>query len=233
MPMKITKAGHYDQQARYGEIIDTHYTVKCPRCGVPSGLSAISLPQWELLVRYKPTKVGVGYQCDACHQPVFLRFSVAYELQGGWITLKDPYEEVERPQETYELNYLPGEVASDFREALTSYSNSCFNAFGAMCRRTIQSGCAALGADGKDKVLKQIEDLKTVTQVDDETFEILKTIVVAGHDGAHPHLPTLSPDRAEVLLELMKDVLYQLFVRKKKIEEAAAKRAAAIQNKKA
>jgi hypothetical protein len=232
MPMKITRTGHFDQASRYGEIIDKHYTVKCPHCGVPSGLSAVSLPQWDLLVRYKPPKVGVGYRCDACQQPVFLRFFVDYDLHNGWITLKEPYEEVERPQETYEFNHLPNDVAADFREALVSYSNSCFNAFASMCRRTIQSGCTALGADGKDKVLKQIEDLKTVAQVDDETFEVLKTIVIAGHDGAHPHLPSLSPERAEVLLELMKDVLYQLFVRKKKIEETAAKRAAAIQNKK-
>jgi hypothetical protein len=67
-----------------------------------------------------------------------------------------------------------------------------------------------------------------MTQIDDETFEVLKTIVIAGHDGAHPHLPALTPERAEILLELMKDVLYQLFVRKSKIQEAAAKRNAHI-----
>lgn len=230
MRMTIHNAGG---QQNYRSITDKHFTVKCPHCGVPSGLSAISIPQWELLVRYKPERTGVGYRCDACSKPVFLRFAVSYDLSHNQITLQEPHEEVERPQETYEFSYLPNEVASDFREALTSYSNSCFNAFAAMCRRTIQSGCTVLGVDGKDKVLKQIEDLKTVTQVDEETFDVLKTVVIAGHDGAHPHLPILSAERAEVLLELMKDVLYQLFVRKKKIEEAAAKRAAAIQGKKA
>ena len=101
-----------------------------------------------------------------------------------------------------------------------------------MSRRTIQSASAELGAEGKDKVLNQIEDLKTMAEIDEETFKLLKAIVLAGHDGAHPHLPALSPERAEVLLELMKDVLYQLFVRKKKIQEAADKRKESIEAKK-
>jgi hypothetical protein len=75
--------------------------------------------------------------------------------------------------------------------------------------------------------------LKSTGTVDDQTFDVLKIIVIAGHDGAHPHLPALSPDRAEILLELMKDVLYQLFLRRAKLEEAAAKRNAAIAAKKA
>jgi hypothetical protein len=229
MPMTITKDA---RGVHYESVIDTHFTVKCPRCGVPSGLSAIAIPQWDLLSRYKPPKVGIGYKCDACQQPVFLRFDVVYDLGNHRIIFKDPFEEVERPQETYEFSYLPPQVASDFREALTSYSNSCFNAFAAMCRRTLQSGCSAIGAEGKDKVLRQIEDLRELTHIDDETFEVLKAIVIAGHDGAHPHLPALTPERAEILLELMKDVLYQLFVRKAKIQEAARARTTSIQQAK-
>jgi len=57
--------------------------------------------------------------------------------------------------------------------------------------------------------------------IDEEAFDQLKQIMLTGHDGAHPHLPKLSPERAGVLLELMKDVLYQLFVRQAKIREAA------------
>ena len=55
---------------------------------------------------------------------------------------------------------------------------------------------------------------------DDETFEQLHQIMLTGHDGAHPHLPELSAARAAVLLQLMKDVLYQLYVRPAKIREA-------------
>ncbi len=221
-----------DNRIYHTSIIDTHFTVKCPHCGVQSGLSAVSLPDYDLARRYQPLKLGVGYQCDACHMAVFLRFTPVYDFGNSNIHLKKEYEEVERPKEDYEYNYLPKEVAEDLREALTCYSSSCFNAFAAMCRRAVQSASSALGAQGKDKVQQQIQDLKELAGLDDETFDLLKTIVLAGHDGSHPHLPALSPARAEVLLELIKDVLYQLFVRKKKIEEAAAKRKEAIAEKK-
>jgi Domain of unknown function (DUF4145) len=214
-------------------VIDKHFTVKCPHCTVPSGLSAISLPNYDLLERYQPPRVGIGYQCDACSQPVFLRFRVSYRLASNLIDIDEGYEEVERPQEQYEFKHLPSTVANDFREALACYSISCFNAFAAMCRRTIQSAASSLGAEGSDRVSRQVDDLKSTADVDQETFDVLKAIVIAGHDGAHPHLPALSADRAEILLELMKDVLYQLFVRRVKLEEAAAKRNAAIAAKKA
>jgi len=214
------------------KIIDRHFIVKCPHCGTVSGLSAISVPHYDLLRRYEPKSVGVAYQCDACQQTVFLRFPVLYKWGSKEVEIPDDYTEIERPKEEYEFSYLPDAVAADFREALTCYSNSCFNAFGAMCRRGIQSASADLGAEGKDRVLKQIEDLKDIAEIDGDTFDLLKTIVLAGHDGAHPHLPELSAGRAEVLLGLMKDVLYQLFVRKRKIQEAAEKRKEDIAAKK-
>lgn len=214
-------------------IIDRHFTLKCPHCATLSGLSAISVPQYNLLRRYEPKSVGIAYQCDACQETVFLRFPVSYDWGKNRVVIQDNYTEIERPEEDYEFRYLPDAVSADFREALTCYSNSCFNAFAAMCRRTIQSASAEIGADSKDKVLKQIQDLKNMAEIDEETFELLKTIVLAGHDGAHPHLPALSPERAQVLLELMKDVVYQLFVRKKKIHEAAEKRKQAVEAKRA
>jgi hypothetical protein len=53
-----------------------------------------------------------------------------------------------------------------------------------------------------------------------ETFAQLKQIMLTGHDGAHPRLPSLSQERSEVLLQLMKEMLYQLFVRPEKIKGA-------------
>ena len=64
--------------------------------------------------------------------------------------------------------------------------------------------------------------------VDDDAFAQLKVIMLAGHDGAHPNLASLSQDRATILLELVKDAMYQLFVRKAKIDRAARLRTEAI-----
>jgi len=124
--------------------------------------------------------------------------------------------------------YLPAAIAEDFKEALISYSHLCYNAFAAMCRRCIQSVFIELGATGKDRVIKQLKDVQETASLDAETFDMLKQIIISGHDGAHPNLPKLSEERAGVLLEMMKDILYQLFVRQAKIQEAIELRKQAI-----
>lgn len=211
-------------------VFDKHYALKCPHCGVQSNISAISIPRYEFVVRFKPSKVGIVYRCDSCGAPIFLRFAIQHDFGNNRFIIHEEFEEIERAQETFEFKYLPEEVAADFRESLICYSSGAYNGFAAMCRRTVQSVSSNLGAQGGDKVLSQLKDLKEMAQIDDETFGVLKQIVIDGHDGAHPHLPRLNSARAAVLLELMKDVLYQLYVRRGKLQEAMALRQASIQS---
>jgi hypothetical protein len=217
-----------------GPITDQAFTVDCPHCGFPSSISAISIPRFELLERYRPPQVIIGYRCDNCNGPIAARLQTDYGEIGKSTVQFNPnsFEQLEYPQQKYEFNYLPNQVADDFREALTCYSYACYNAFAAMCRRTIQSSLTELGADGRSKIMQQLNDARSVTNLDDETYDILKQIIIAGHDGTHPNLPQLKQDRAAVLLELMKDVLYQLFVRKLKLAEAVNLRRSTIQEDK-
>ena len=213
-------------------IFDRHFVLRCPNCNVPSNLSAISIPRYEYLARFQPKNVGIVYRCDSCNEPVFLKFKIdKYDLGSARINIMEEYIEVEKAREHFELNYLPNQVKEDFNEALICFSNSCFNAFASMCRRSIQSAFQEIGAKGKDKVTQQLEDVKETASMENETYEIIKQIIISGHDGAHPHLPKLSYERAFILLELMKDVLYQLFVRKAKIKEAIDSRKKDIENK--
>ena len=207
-------------------ISDKHFTTKCPHCNTKSGLSLVSAPRYEYMRRFKPEWVGFVYRCDACNQPVFLKSRVI-ELASP-VSLDENMVEIERPAESFDLQHLPEEVADDFKEALTCYSNSCWNAFAAMTRRVLQSAATHLGSEGSTKVQQQLEDLRQMGVVKKEGFDQLKAIMLAGHDGAHPHLPKLSAERAAVLLELTKDALYQLFVRKAKIEESVRLRSEAV-----
>ena len=212
------------------DVFDKHYSLKCPHCGIHSNISAVSIPRYERIVRFRPKKIGLAYRCDACNAPVFLRFSVQLDLGNHRALINESYEEIERAEETFEFKYLPTDVTNDFREALICYSSSAFNGFAAMCRRTVQTVSTDFGARGGDKVLKQLKEMKEMAQLDDEIFGVLTQIVIDGHDGAHPHLPRLDETRAAVLLELMKDVLYQLYIRKGKLEEAKGLRQHSIQN---
>jgi len=213
-------------------IIDKPFSLKCPHCGAFSNITAVSTPRWKQVKRYDLKSVIVGFRCDACSASIALRFRAAPQGTDG-IVLSGEYEELERPMETFDYQHLPQAVASDFREALTSYSHSCLNATAAMCRRTIQSVATNLGASGTDKVSKQLNEAKELGTIEDEDYEGLREIMLGGHDGSHPHLPAVSMGRAAVLVEIMKDILYQLYVRKGKIDEAKKLRQEAIDDKRA
>lgn len=204
-------------------IVDRHYSIQCTQCHRESNITAISIPRFELLRRFQPEFIGIVYQCDACLVPTFVKFKVTKYDVGNF---KIHYDDdgpifIDRAIEAFEYEYLPGRVRQDFQEGTLCYSVAAFNAFSSMCRRTIQSMSANLGAKGKDRVKNQLDELKKLGVVDDDTLEILNQIIIAGHDGAHPHLPDIEQDRAAILLQLMKDILYQIYIRKAKLEEVA------------
>tara|TARA_Y100001933_G_C18837861_1_gene496233 strand:+ start:61 stop:735 length:675 start_codon:yes stop_codon:yes gene_type:complete len=204
------------------ELYDKPFNIDCPHCGNSTNLTLISPPNYSQLARYKPKTVGIAYQCSSCIEPVFLKFKIErYDLGNYRIQISENAMEIEKPTIEFEFEYIPENVVSDFKEALECYSITAYNAFAAMTRRTIQSAADQIGAKGKSKVQNQIKEMKEMAEIDDETYEILSQIIIDGHDGAHPHLPSLSAERAEILLELLKDVMYQLFVRKGKLKKAS------------
>ena len=200
-------------------LLDDPVSIRCPYCSTVTVLIPISVPRFHLIQRFKLDEVGIVCRCSSCNRAVFLRYFVTN--RGNPVVVDEQFEQITRSLEPFEMGYLSSPVADDFREALTCYSNSCWNAFASMCRRCIQSVASSLGADGSNKVQAQLLQLKEMSIADEDTFEQLHQIMLNGHDGAHPHLPALSEERAKILLELLKDVLYQLIVRPKKIQEAA------------
>ncbi len=213
------------------DMIDKPYSLRCPHCGANSNLSVVSTPRWAQICRYRSKKVIVGFRCDACHEPIALKFRTNENFGSASVKLSDEYEELERPIETFEYQHLPKSVGDDFREALACYSHGCLNATAAMCRRTIQSAAEFVGVTGTSKVRAQIAEAKDIGKIDDETYSALEQIILTGHDGSHPHLPTITEKRADILVEIMKDVLYQLIVRTSKIGAAAKLREDAIDEK--
>jgi len=116
----------------------------CPHCQTLTHLTAVAVPKFEDLARRKPKHVGIVFSCDTCIEPVFLKFFVkAYTPLR--VELAANYTEIERARENFPLTYLPEEAEGLFKEALNCYSAGCFNAFGAMSRRTAQSLFRELG----------------------------------------------------------------------------------------
>jgi len=67
---------YVDSNNKLHHLFDQHFALNCPHCEVLSHVTAVSIPQYNLLVRFKPKQVGIVYRCDSCNSPLFLRFSV-------------------------------------------------------------------------------------------------------------------------------------------------------------
>ncbi len=191
----------------------------CPHCQTLTHLTAVATPKFDELSRRRPKNIGIVFRCDSCGEPVFLKFTVkAYtDLR---IELAGNYVEIERARENFPLTYLPEEAESLFKEALGCYAAGCFNAFGSMSRRTAQSLFHELGDRGKLELFDTLQEIRTLAELDDDTFSGIRAVLFGSDGDPWPSQPNLNVEQAGILLEVMRDLLYQTFVRKARLLQA-------------
>jgi len=191
----------------------------CPHCQTLTHLTPLAVPKFEELSRRRPKNIGIVFRCDTCIEPIFLKFAVkAYTALR--VELASNFVEIERPRENFPLTYLPEEAEGLFKEALNCYSAACFNAFGSMSRRTAQSLFRELGERGKLELFDTLQEIRSLADLDDETFSILRAVLFGSDSDPWPNQPNLSSEHAGILLEVMRDLLYQTFVRKARLIQA-------------
>ena len=191
--------------------------LECPYCGVYAHMQPQSVPDASSLLRDRPRHVGLVYKCDACNAPVFLRFAIR-EFHDNTVELYRNFVELERPKERFAFSYLPKDTEVLFREALSCYSGNNFNAFASMCRRASVSAFHALGEDGKLRAFEEVVTAQDIAGIDDESFAPIKSVLFGA--GSHEDLPLLNRAQAGILLEVLKDMFYQCFVRRGKLTRA-------------
>jgi hypothetical protein len=191
----------------------------CPQCLITAHISPAAVPKFEDLQAQKPQYVGVVYRCDACLAPVFLRFT-ARMYAANRVELVPQFSEVERPRETFAFMHLPEEVELFFKEALTCYSSGAFNAFASMCRRAAQAVFADLGETGRLRLYDELNAVRAMAELDVETFTRIKSVLFGNDSDPRPNAPLLESYAAGILLEVIKDLLYEAYVRKGKLQQA-------------
>ena len=196
---------------------EEQFGLECPYCGVYSHMSPQSVPDFEQLYKDQPKHVGLVYQCDACHAPVFLRFA-AKEYSENAVELYRNFIELERPKERFDFSYLPKHTEALFREALSCYSNNNFNAFASMCRRAANSSFAVMGERGKMRAFDEVIAAQEIAEIGDDSFAPIKQVLFG--TGEEENLPLLNHAQAGILLEVLKDMFYQCFVRRGKLAQA-------------
>ena len=203
------------QGLRLGD--DEQVALECPYCSVYAHMTPESVPRAVDILHYRPKHIGLVFRCNACNAPVFLRFAVK-EFRDTEVELYRNFIELERPKERFAFSYLPKHTEVLFREALACYSGNSFNAFASMCRRTASSAYSELGEGGKLRAFEEVMIAQDIAGIDDDGFAPIKTILF--ESGDEEDLPFLNRAQAGILLEVMKDMLYQCFVRRGKLTQA-------------
>ena len=213
MSIYLDSAGslHHDQAH--------NFALACPHCQVLSHLTPVSVPQFSQLVAHKPSHVGIVYRCDSCNSPIFIKYPVKM-YTGNRIEFGTNFQELERGKEKFSFTHLPEEAEALFREALAAYSAGCFNAFASMCRRTAQAVFADLGENGKLRMFDQLNDVRDMAELDQDTFNVTRKVLFGSDSEPQASMPALDATIAGVLLEVTKDLLYQSYVRKGRLQQA-------------
>jgi hypothetical protein len=89
-----------------------------------------------------------------------------------------------------------------------------------MCRRTALVVFDDLGDAGKLRLFDELNEIRQLAEIDLESFNTVKRVIFGTDEEAKYSVPTLDPYQAGVLLEVMKDLLYQAYVRKGRLQQA-------------
>ena len=212
-------SSYIDASGRLHHEQEANLALTCPHCQVLSHITPIAIPSFDELVSHRPKQVGTVFRCESCNAPVFLRFPVRM-YGNNRVELGSQFVEIERPREKFSYTYLPEDIETLFREALACFSNAHYNAFASLCRRTMQCAFADLGEAGKLKIFDQLNDVRAMADIDAPTFIDVKRVIFGTDNDPHPSIPMIDDQLAGVLLEVIKDLLHQVYVRKGRLQQA-------------
>jgi hypothetical protein len=77
---------------------------------------------------------------------------------------------------------------------------------------------AAIGNNGKLRAFDHVMEAQKIAEIDDDSFEPIKAVLFGANGD--DELPLLNRAQAGVLLEVLKDMFYQCFVRRGKLTRA-------------
>jgi hypothetical protein len=149
-------------------------------------------------------------QCQNCHG-VTLVVGVR-NPQTGILTHKEHYP-VDSPEELVEKTIPPG-VRDDYVEALRCRSVQAYKATVVMCRRSLQSSCKNLSAEGS-KLIQQIDDLAAKGTITAALKDMAHDIRKLGNEGAHPDqdgLGDVIKDDADDIIEFTRQYFEHVYV---------------------
>ena len=116
--------------------------------------------------------------------------------------------------DNYNYGYLPESVAVNFRDAIGCYRNGLTQAFATMCRLTMQAVLADLGESARLKLFDQVEEICELADISEAAGRRVRSILFDVDNNSLYQPDAIDPELAGILLETMKDVLHQSYIRR-------------------
>lgn len=198
-------------------LIHDALSLRCPNCDVFSRMTLLAAPSWQTLVENRPARLGLVLDCPACSMPVFLR-SAPLTFGNEFVECDDKFEQVIAPRQRIELHLLPASIRDLVEEALGCFADGHYQAFALMCNRIAILAADELGANGKLKLFNAVTDAAQNAGVEPPLLRLCRDIFF--DLDSREDVPAISESRAAVLLSLLRDMLYQSFLRAGKLRES-------------
>lgn len=197
-------------------------TSGCPQCRANTALTLISRPDFNAIKTCKPATIGLSFLCLKCLSPVMIRFTIKHIAENE-IGLGEVLSEENKSDGSINLNYLPPAVKKAYVDALGCYQHDLLQPFALMCRQTIKAIIKDLGDNGKMRVFNQIEELRHMLNIDPCIFDSINNTLFDNKQSLHSNA-AIGKTEATVLHAAMKDLLYQIYVRKARLQRAFSMR---------
>jgi hypothetical protein len=186
--------------------------IECPHCRTLAPLIPAATPDFAALSAARPVVAGMVMLCEECRSPVFLRYRIK-EIGTSRIDFYTTPQQVEKPEERHNYAYLSEPLAAGFRDALGCYRNGLSRAFTAMCRITAQTMFEELGESGRLKIFDEVDAIARMAELDEALVQKVRNIIFDTTAESLELTNELDRSTAAVLLEIMKDLLHQTYVR--------------------
>ncbi|MEM8547999.1 MAG: hypothetical protein AAGF46_07550 [Pseudomonadota bacterium] len=204
---------HHSLQA----VIEPSLTRHCPHCDVFTRLSLQSAPSWQSLQTLRPARIGVVAVCPACSLPVHL---VSERLRYGehHIELDGGFTAVPERRERIQLEALPEPLRDLVDEALQCHADGHHRAFATLAHRIVQRAARTLGHDGKLRLFNNMTEAAQMAGVEPALLRLCRQVLFDLE--ADDDIPFLTRTQSQLLFELLRDLLYETFVRSARLQRA-------------
>ena len=187
---------------------------ECPHCGVHAPMVPVATPDFDALNAARPQHAGVAFRCAACNEPRFARAAIR-SFDNDRIILSANLVEVERAKERFQYNYLPKRTARVLREAFGCFAADLTLAFAMLCRHAIDTAIREEAAVSISTWDNLFQDACGLAGVDNQTRSVLQTALFGRDEPVD-----IDADQAAILIEIIKDMFHQRFVRTAKLKRA-------------